>query len=71
MTSSFRQQLTPAQETSVALIAVFNTVNTHGPIRLDDVVRLSGVVEISAFRALRTLLGQRFISKGRDGYKVR
>lgn len=71
MTSSVQQKLTPTQETSVALISVFNTVSTHGPIRLNDVVRLSGVIEIQAWRALKTLLGQRFVLKSKDGYRVR
>lgn len=63
--------LTVADEHERARTSAFNVVFKNAPVRLADVIRLSGLVEIRAQRALKELLDQKFIRKSKNGYVVR
>lgn len=63
--------LTVADEHERARTSAFNVVFRNAPVRLADVIRLSGLVEIHAQRALKELLDRKFIQKSKKGYVVR
>lgn len=56
---------TPSQN---PIVGVFYAVHNYGPIRLEEITKVSGLVEIHAQQALKTLMDQRFIAKGKEGY---
>jgi hypothetical protein len=54
---------TIAREHEQARTSAFYAVSRNSPVRLADVVRISGLVEIRAQRALKELVDQKFIRK--------